>query len=598
MVRHPLTVGKHSAFFGLGNVAGRVLGSAQPASFTLDSQEIHVRKLMYIAGSRALDFEISHGLGSGHFSLEIGTGRIKKSFPIVNRGTRTVFRFSLQGLNWQLVDTAPVTLKRAGRPGRPTSLRATANGPSQVDLTWNAPEDDGAGRITGYKIEWEEQEVYFAKTLVEDTGNAKTTYGHTSQGPIPLKGGELYFYRVSAINSAGTGPATEWVEIVANTASPALGHCNPSDPDEFWCATMTVDTWSSTNANWFGFQTYGSDHGDLSPRMFAWQGTSYTVSQLIFEQAKQDLDFIEIRFRINPLGAATFYEQDYVLHVGNQRFPFQAASGFPGAGQRYHEWLDTDVDFLGMFSTGDQVIVKLTRTNHPPTSRDNRVYIEENTGHNFSRPEFPFSDEDQGDRLERVRIVTVPAARKGTLTLDGSAVSAGDTVTPSQLEAGLLRYSPPPWRFGRNLARFAFRVSDGKDESAADYTQAISVTRSSGGYHVGGGGKLSQKFTTGPNPAGYRLEDVTVGIIQGPPAVPAFSIYRPVSRLQSKPGTEKVLDLTGSVATTGDQTFTPAPGTPDSARILEPDTSYHVVFEAASNSPASVRLQQSTAPPT
>ena len=250
-----MTVGKHSAFFGLGNVAGRVIGSAQPAAFTLGSQDIRVRKLMYIAGSGALDFEISHGLGAGDFSLEIGTGRIKKSFPIVNPGTRTVFRFPLQGLNWQLVDTVPVTLKRAGRPGRPTSLRATANGPTRIDLAWNAPRDDGAGWITGYKIEWEEQEVYFTQTLVEDTGNAKTSYGHTSQGPIPLKGGELYFYRVSAINSAGTGSATGWVEIRANTVSPALGHCNPSDPDEFWRATMTVEAWSGTTDNLFGFQT-------------------------------------------------------------------------------------------------------------------------------------------------------------------------------------------------------------------------------------------------------------------------------------------------------------------------------------------------------
>ena len=222
---------------------------------------------------------------------------------------------------------------------------------------------------------------------------------------------------------------------------------------------------------------------------------------------------------------------------------------------------------------------------------------QENTGHDFSLQEFPFSDDDESDRLERVRIVTVPAARKGALTLDGAPVRAGDTVTPSQLEAGLLSYSPPPWRHGRQFASFAFRVGDGKDESAADYTQTISVTRSSDGYHVAGGGKLSQSFTTGPHPAGYRLEDVTVGIIQGTPAVPAFSIYTPVSRLQSKPGTDKVLDLTGSVATTGDQTFTPAPDTPDRARILAPDTSYHVVFAAASQSPASVRLQQSTDPP-
>ena len=38
-------------------------------------------------------------------------------------------------------------------PGPPTGLAATANGQTQIDLSWSAPSSDGGAAITGYKIE-------------------------------------------------------------------------------------------------------------------------------------------------------------------------------------------------------------------------------------------------------------------------------------------------------------------------------------------------------------------------------------------------------------------------------------------------------------
>ena len=37
-------------------------------------------------------------------------------------------------------------------PGAPTGLTATANGPTQIDLSWSGPSDDGGAAITGYRI--------------------------------------------------------------------------------------------------------------------------------------------------------------------------------------------------------------------------------------------------------------------------------------------------------------------------------------------------------------------------------------------------------------------------------------------------------------
>ena len=87
-------------------------------------------------------------------------------------------------------------------PGAPTVLTATpAVKPTQIDLSWTAPGDDGNSPITGYRIEvstdgsngsWSDLEA--------DTGNTDTTYAHTGLAP-----GDTRHYRVSARNVLGPG---------------------------------------------------------------------------------------------------------------------------------------------------------------------------------------------------------------------------------------------------------------------------------------------------------------------------------------------------------------------------------------------------------
>ena len=103
--------------------------------------------------------------------------------------------------------TYMVTVTRATTtddvPGAPTSLTATANGTSTINLSWTAPADDGGSAITGYKIEVSSNGGTSWTDHVADTGNANTTYAHTG-----LSAGTTRHYRVSAINSVGTGAAS------------------------------------------------------------------------------------------------------------------------------------------------------------------------------------------------------------------------------------------------------------------------------------------------------------------------------------------------------------------------------------------------------
>ena len=100
------------------------------------------------------------------------------------------------------------------RPGAPEGLTAAGNGQTRMDLSWSAPPSDGGAAITGYRIEVSENGSTW-NDLVADTRNADTSYSHTG-----LTSGSTRHYRVSAINSAGTGPASN---IASGTTATTAG---------------------------------------------------------------------------------------------------------------------------------------------------------------------------------------------------------------------------------------------------------------------------------------------------------------------------------------------------------------------------------------
>ena len=91
-------------------------------------------------------------------------------------------------------------------PDAPAKLTATATSPTQIDLAWTAPAYDGGAAVTGYRIEVSETGAAWTD-LAQNTHSTATAYSHS--GLVP---GSQRFYRVSAINRAGTGA----VSAVAN----------------------------------------------------------------------------------------------------------------------------------------------------------------------------------------------------------------------------------------------------------------------------------------------------------------------------------------------------------------------------------------------
>ena len=108
----------------------------------------------------------------------------------------------------QFVASSPV----ATVPGAPNALTATANGQTQIDLSWSAPSSNGGADITGYRIEVSENGSTWTD-LEASTGNAATSYSHTG-----LTAGSTRHYRVSAINSVGTSPASNTADATTGVA--------------------------------------------------------------------------------------------------------------------------------------------------------------------------------------------------------------------------------------------------------------------------------------------------------------------------------------------------------------------------------------------
>ena len=88
-------------------------------------------------------------------------------------------------------------------PGAPASLTAQTGSDTRIDLSWEAPEDNGGRPIEGYRIEVSTDGGNNWTDLVADTGSTATAYAHTELGH-----GVTRHYRVLAINAIGASLAS------------------------------------------------------------------------------------------------------------------------------------------------------------------------------------------------------------------------------------------------------------------------------------------------------------------------------------------------------------------------------------------------------
>ena len=110
----------------------------------------------------------------------------------------------------------------ATAPGAPTGLTATASGTTTINLSWTAPADNGGRVITGYKIEVSSDSGATWTDRVADTSSTTTTYAHTG-----LAGATTRHYRVSAINTIGTGLPSNIDNATTTNNAPTVANAIP-----------------------------------------------------------------------------------------------------------------------------------------------------------------------------------------------------------------------------------------------------------------------------------------------------------------------------------------------------------------------------------
>ncbi|MGI0094713.1 MAG: fibronectin type III domain-containing protein [Nitrosotalea sp.] len=141
-------------------------------------------------------------------------------------------------------DDAAIEIKSSGTgttptaPGSPTGLTASAISTSQINLSWTAPSNNGGSAITGYKIERSTDSGTTWSTLVANSASTSTTYSDTG-----LAASTTYTYRVSAINSVGTGSPS-------NTASATTQSAQATVPQPPTSLTATSISTSQINLSW------------------------------------------------------------------------------------------------------------------------------------------------------------------------------------------------------------------------------------------------------------------------------------------------------------------------------------------------------------
>ena len=195
----------HSATFSHGGTNYTVSGIYQFTTSTLITNTIH---------SDTLNLETSPPLPDGTV-LQLGSRTFDIDIDSVAFGVGNEF-WDIQAnpVSWTDGQHVTASLKLPGTataPDPPTNLTATPDGTTEIELEWNAPASNGGTIISGYKIQHSPNGNSNWTNLDSNTGNADTTYSDVGLNPSTTR-----YYRVFAINSIGTGPASN----VANATTP------------------------------------------------------------------------------------------------------------------------------------------------------------------------------------------------------------------------------------------------------------------------------------------------------------------------------------------------------------------------------------------
>lgn len=109
----------------------------------------------------------------------------------------------------------------ASTPTAPRNLKRANSGASASKLTWQAPSNNGGSSVTGYQVQYANNQSFTSPTT--------SSVGNVLTWTSPSLGIGTWYFRVRAVNANGNGT---WSNVVSNTVTRS-GHPKVRDEDSF-----------------------------------------------------------------------------------------------------------------------------------------------------------------------------------------------------------------------------------------------------------------------------------------------------------------------------------------------------------------------------
>ncbi|MGD0817078.1 MAG: fibronectin type III domain-containing protein, partial [Methanomassiliicoccales archaeon] len=200
-------------------------------------------------GTPLLYYTIYRGDSSGALSALTSISSLSYDDPGLTNGHLYYYAVSATNAVGEGPSTTPITAMPSRTPSVPMHL-TSVGGIRQVVLSWSQPSDNGGAGISSYRLYRSETENGSYELVL--------SLGSTSYTDTQLENGVQYFYRVTALNSAGEGPYAGTNSTTFPLPEPTVLKADASGLDVHlsWAASSSATAYRLYRGDASGEETY------------------------------------------------------------------------------------------------------------------------------------------------------------------------------------------------------------------------------------------------------------------------------------------------------------------------------------------------------